>query len=253
MDKVTVIIPVVGTEGRDIALFENAYDSAKGQVEKIIVVGPSDAITPLKTLGTIDKNTEFIENNGETTYPAQVTLALEKVNTEWFSVLEYDDKFTPNWFKNVEKYAIDDDVIGYLPLTEVLDPETNETLSYANEAFWASSFSEEIGYLDFESLSEYLNFNTSGAVFKKKDFTQLGGLKSSMKLVFWYEFLLRALYKEKKFYVVPKVGYLHTANRKGSLTDIYKETMSEKEIEWWLELAKKEYYFPQDRHKEYEE
>ena len=68
-------------------------------------------------------------------------------------------------------------------------------------------------YLDIEAVQDYLNFNMSGAVIRKKDFVSLGGLKTSMKLVFWYEFLLRALYKQKKFYVVPKVGYIHTAIR----------------------------------------
>lgn len=252
MDKVTVIIPVIGTGKDDAALFAKAYDSAKNQVEKVIVVGPKDALDAVRGTKGLKKNTEFLENDGDTSYPSQVTLALDKVDTEWFSVLEYDDVFTPNWLKNVEKYH-DDEVIGYLPLTEVVDWETNETIAYSNEAFWASSFSEEIGYPDFESLSDYLNFNTSGAIFKKKEFQSLGGLKSSMKLVFWYEFLLRALYKQKKFYVVPKVGYLHTSGRDNSLTEIYRKEMSEKEVEWWLDLAKKEYFFPQDRHKEYEE
>lgn len=252
MAKITVIIPFIGTTEADVALFTKAYESAKNQVEKVIVVGPKASLDAIRGIKGLKKNTEFLENESDTSYASQVMLAVDKTETDWFSVLEFDDEFTSNWFKNVEKYH-DDDVIGYLPLTEVVDAKTNETISYANEAFWASSFSEVIGYPDFESLSDYLNFNTSGAVFKKSDFLALGGLKTSMKLVFWYEFLLRALYKQKKFYVVPKVGYIHSTGRDDSLTEIYRKEMSEKEVEWWLELAKKEYFFPQDRHKEYEE
>ena len=253
MDNVTVIIPVIGTAESDVELFTKAYNSAKPQAKNIIVVGPEEAVKPIREiLHNLEAGTEIIANEGDTSYPSQVMLALQSVKTDFFSVLEYDDVFTENWLANVEKYN-DDEVIGYLPLTEVNDADKNEVVGYANEAFWASSFSEEIGYPDFESMSDYLNFNMSGAVLKKKEFLTLGGLKTSMKLVFWYEFLLRALYKKKKFYVVPKIGYIHTSIRKGSLTDIYRETMSEKEVDWWLELAKKEYFFPQDRHKEYEE
>ena len=224
MAKITVIIPFVGTTEADVALFTKAYESTKNQVEKVIVVGPKASLDAVRNIKGLKKNTEFLENESDTSYAYQVMLAVDKTETDWFSVLEFDDEFT-----------------------------SNETISYANEAFWASSFSEVIGYPDFESLSDYLNFNTSGAVFKKSDFLALGGLKTSMKLVFWYEFLLRALYKQKKFFVVPKVGYIHSTGRDDSLTEIYRKEMSEKEVEWWLELAKKEYFFPQDRHKEYEE
>jgi hypothetical protein len=31
----------------------------------------------------------------------------------------------------------------------------------------------------------------------------------------------------------------------------FSATMSEKEAEWWIDLAKKEYFFPQDRKKTY--
>lgn len=70
-----------------------------------------------------------------------------------------------------------------------------------------------------------------------------------MKLVFWYEFLLRALYKEKRIFVIPKIGYYHYVNREGSITSEYAKNMSVKEADWWIDLAAKEMYFPQDRKK----
>lgn len=251
MDKVTVIIPIVGTTDDDKALLERAYNSAKKDAAKVIIVGPKDAIDKASEIKVTKTKTEFLVNDVDTSYPSQVMLAVDKVATDYFSVLEYDDTFTENWFKNVELYE-DNDVMAYLPLTEIADAKTEEVIAYSNEAFWATSFSEVLGYLDLESLQDYLNFNMSGAVIRKKDFVSLGGLKTSMKLVFWYEFLLRVLYKQKKLYVVPKIGYIHFSNREGCLTDIYSNTMDEKEVEWWLDLAKKEYYFPQDRNKKYE-
>ena len=51
-----------------------------------------------------------------------------------------------------------------------------------------------------------------------------------MELVFWYEFLMRALYKNKRVFVIPKVGYYHLVNRPECMTNKYAETMSEKEV-----------------------
>jgi len=202
-----------------------------------------------------DKGKKVVNDTDDLSYPNQVMLALKSVDTKYFSVVEQDDFVCDKWAECVDEYLKNDndEIFAYLPLTEIVDYGTDETISYANEAFWASSFSEEIGYLDLNAIQDYLNFNTSGGIFKTKEFLSLGGLKTSMKLVFWYEFLMRALYKQKKIFVIPRIGYYHYANVDGSLTEQYANSMSEKEVEWWVELAKKEYYFPQDRNKKYEE
>lgn len=256
MKNLTIIIPIKGLNEERVTLLKRAFESIGKGYGKVIVVGPKEDVELAEaSIQHPATKWESLPNDGDTSYPAQVMLALDHVKTDYFSVLEYDDEFTPKWFDNVEKYMNfnGDEFLGFLPLTEVIDSKTNEVIAYANEAFWASSFSEEIGYLDLEAIKDYFNFNTSGGVFKTKEFLALGGLKTSMKLVFWYEFLFRALYKEKKIFVVPKVGYRHYAYVDGCLTSEYTETMSEKEVEWWIDLAKKEYYFPQDRKKTYEE
>ena len=252
---VTVIIPIGGTLGKDdMALLSNAVKSATKQCNEVLIIGPAELSKQEDKIKKLGDNIKVLENDTPN-YASNVNKAVKEVNTEYFSVLEYDDFFSEKWFENVEKYMEydDEDKFGYLPLTEINDFNTRESFGYANEAFWASSFSDEIGYLDIGALENYLGFNTSGGVFRKKDFLSLGGLKESMKLTFWYEFLFRAIYKEKKIFVVPKVGYYHTVNRPNSLTETYSNEMSEKEVEWWVELAKKEYFFPQDRKKVYEE
>ena len=40
-------------------------------------------------------------------------------------------------------------------------------------------------------------------------------------------------------------------NRADSITTILTNTISAKEADWWVDLAKKEYFFPQDRKKTY--
>jgi hypothetical protein len=252
MENLTVIIPIIKLDNEEQkTLFVEALSSVDDS--NIIIVGDADALNSISDVKT-EKMFMTIENKtGETNYAAQVNFAVKKVNTDYFAVLEYDDKFSPIWFTNVKEY-IEKDVnstFAFMPLTEIVDYTTKIPFGYANEAVWATSFSDEIGYYDIQALEQYLNFNASGAVFKTDDFKTLGMLKPSMKLVFWYEFLLRALYKGKKIFVIPKVGYYHIPNRPGSITNNYAENMSEKEADWWINLAKKEYYFVQDRNKTY--
>lgn len=255
MDNLTVILPIeiLDTDEKR-EMFTKALSSVVDT--KVLVVGDKKAIESISELDLSSYQvTTLVNTSRSKNYAGNVNFGLKNVNTKYFSVLEYDDMFSDIWFKNLKVYIDNDvdDTFAFLPLTEVVDYKTKESFGYANEAVWASSFSDEIGYFDLQSLEEYLNFNTSGGVFKTEEFITLGGLKASMELVFWYEFLMRALYKGKKIYVIPKVGYYHTANRPGSITMNYVDTMTEREADWWIDLAKKEYFFPQDRKKTYTE
>lgn len=251
MKDCTIIIPVIGLKSEKLLnLTQEACESIPSTC-KIIIVGSED------DLSMIDfdmKNLQKLTQTGDTSYCNQVNFALDSVTTKYFSVLEFDDKFSKNWFKNVEKYIkhYGEKLFGFFPLTELVDDKTKQTLGYANEAFLASSFSEELGFMDLDALMDYFGFNASGAIFKTEEFKALGKLKNSMKLTFWYELLLRAIYKEKKIYVIPKVGCFHLVNRDGSLTNQYNEEMSVDEADWWVDLAKKEFYFTNDRNKQYE-
>ena len=260
MKDLTIIIPVKEYESSMDELLHRAIVSCFDN--RIILIGKD-----------VDKY-EFKQNEGEqiplmiqiknesenTSYQQNVNLAVDMVETKYFSVLEYDDYFSKIWFDNVEKYIKYDTnyIFAFLPLTEIVEYNNDmkaepKTIGYANEAVWASSFSEEIGYFDLAALKDYLNFNTSGGIFNTNEFVKLGGLKNSMKLVFWLEFLKRALYNNKMIFVIPKVGYYHVVNREGSLSDVYRNTMTEKEADWWVDLSEKEYFFKKDRNKIYEE
>jgi hypothetical protein len=256
MKDLTVIIPIVELDN-DIKkdLLARAIESVDNS--NVLVVGNKEAINGLSNYEALSKFTygTLVNNTKNCTYAAQVMLALKSVKSKYFTVLEYDDMFSDIWFKNAETYIEQDsdDTFAFFPLTEIVDFKTGESFGYANEAVWASSFSEEIGCYDLQSFEDYFNFNASGAIFKTDDFISLGGLKTSLKLVTWYEFILRALYKGKRLFVIPKVGYFHVVNREDSITTRYTTEMSVKESEWWIDLAKKEYFFPQDRNKTYTE
>lgn len=260
MKDLTIIIPLKEYDSSMDELLNRAVESCADN--KIILVGKGveDYKYQVEDENEVQPTLEYLENNSDnTTYQHNVNIAVDKIDTKYFAVLEYDDYFSDIWFDNAEKYIEYDveDTSAFLPLTEVIeynekDDEPNNTIGYSNEAFWASSFSDEIGCLDMESLQNYLSFNVSGAIFKTSDFISLGKLKESMKLVFWFEYLLRALHEQKRMFVIPKVGYYHFIGRKGCMMAEYEETMSEKEADWWVDLAKKEFFFKKDRNKVYE-
>ena len=257
MNKITTIVPVHKFDDEVKTLLETAVKSfvetSKNNPSDLMFVGPKEVLEQVKAMNLGEA--VYIENENAW-FSAQINAAAKKVKTDYFAILEYDDEFTPIWFDNVVRYInTGDDISVFLPLTEVFDAEHKEMgpVGYVNEAVWASSFSEKLGYFDNECLQDYLIFNTTGGVFKTKDFIEIGGLKESMKLSFWYEFLLRAINKEKNVFVIPKVGYFHLVNRNGSLEDDYAKNMSDRESEFWVELARKEYLYKTDRKKTYEE
>ena len=251
MKDLTVIVPVHKYNEEIKGLLATAVESFKttdtDKDTELLFVGPSDVLKKLKETYD-DKNTKFVESK-KTDFVSQINLAVDSCR-KYFSILEFDDVYTPNWFKSVKEYFNKEENISvYLPLTEVVlyDKKEQGAIGYVNEAVLASSFSEKLGFLDLESLLNYMNFNTTGGIFKTEDFIELGKLKEPIKLTFWYEFLLRAVRNDKKVYVIPKVGYIHTLNRKDSLSTYYNETMKPEEAEFWIDLAQKDYLFKKTR------
>lgn len=254
MKDLTVIIPVHEYDESVKVLLDKAVESfvnANTNNEAILMfVGPKKVVTAIKK----DYPGNKYVTSEKTSFTTMINAAVDSCKTFYFSILEFDDVFTEKWFYNVEKQILTGENISvYLPLTEVIDFKTKETIGYSNEAVWASSFSEEIGYLDIEALQNYMGFTTSGGVFKTDDFKDVGMLKESMELTFWQEFLLRAMHNGKKIYVIPKVGYNHTAYRENSITDKYSKTLKPEEVDFWVDMAKKEYFFKKDRNKSFDD
>jgi len=169
-------------------------------------------------------------------------------DSKWFSILEYDDEYTPIWFDNFKKYVdFYSDISVFLPLEDLIDASDNKFAGVGNEAPWASSFSNEIGYIDLDCLQNFFDFYLTGSIFNTQDWEEIGGLKPSIKLTFWYEFLLRATHNGKKIYVIPKIGYSHKLGREGSLIEGYKKTIDEKESNFWVNVARKDYFYKNQR------
>ena len=198
----------------------------------------------------------ILVNKDKTDFCSQVNYCVENIDTEWFSILEVDDEYSKNWFKNVKIYIeAYDDVDVFLPLVVDVDDKHN-FLGFTNESIWAMKFSEKMGELDNNTLLNYQNYQTSGAVIKKESFEGVGMLKPSIRLTFVYEFLIRATYNDFRIMTIPRIGYKHVNMRENSLFWDYKndpkERISPEEANFWVEQAKKEYFFTYDRAITYE-
>ena len=259
--SVSVILPVNENKGSFEDYFNKAIQSLVNQEvkpQKVYVVCSTDK--KLKSfLDSWEKPEELdiviLENTGKTDFCSQVNYGVEKMDTEWFSVLEFDDEYSRHWFKNTQQYIkAYDEIDIFLPLVVDVDVE-NKFLGFTNESVWAMKFSEKLGILDNNTLLNYQNYQLSGAVIKKEFFDSVGLLKPSMKLTFIYEFLLRATYNDAQVMTIPKIGYKHANMREFSLFWDYKhgsEPLEPEEANFWVEQAKKEYFFTYDRAVEYE-
>ena len=233
----------------NIELLNKAVESVPEDIKVVLSTSKDVAKKDLK--GISERLVTIAESEGSS-FAELVNAAVNNIEEKWFSILEFDDTYTPIWFTNVEKYVeFMPDVSVFMPLEDISDFNDNSYVGFGNEAAWASSFSNEIGYIDNDCLQNYFDFYLTGSIFNTADWREVGGLKPSIKITFWYEWLLRTTNKNKKVFVIPKVGYNHKLGRKGSLIDTYKNEIDQDETQWWFDLAKREYFYKEDRKKEY--
>ena len=249
MKELVVIIPMNEFGKENIELLNKAVESVPSELNVLLSV-PSG--TDGKKLKGISDRLGVVSESEGSSFAELVNAAANTIEEKWFSILEFDDTYTPIWYDNAKKY------IEFMPSTSVFmyleditDFNDGKYIGFGNEAAWASAFSNEIGFIDNDCLQNYFDFYMTGSIFNTADWKEVGGLKPSIKITFWYEWLLRATNKNKTVYVIPKVGYNHKLGRKNSLTEIYKETISQEETQWLFELAKREYFYKEDRKKEY--
>lgn len=246
MKDFKVIIPVHEYNDDVKELLQRAIESVPKEVG-IVISCPSG----LKDSIATERKVEFVENeNGANNFATLVNQAVG--GTKWFSILEFDDIYTEIWFDEVKKYIdFSPKTSVFMPLEDLYDFNNDKYIGFGNEAPWASSFSNELGHVDKECLENYFNFYLTGSIFNTDDWKEIGGLKPSIKLTFWYEFLLRATNKAKDVFVIPKVGYIHYLGRDTSLLENYRNEIDEEESNFWFNTAKEEYHFKEDRNKTY--
>jgi hypothetical protein len=258
MKNITVILPLHSVEGDYKEMLKNAITSVGDFHNDVIVsiVCPKSVEDQLNFPITDKVEIKIITNEGQTDFCSQVNLGIEKCETEWFSILEVDDEFKPIWLKSVNEYVKTyTDVDVFLPIVRDINVE-GKFISFTNESVWAYGFTEKQGYLDNEVLLDFQNYQISGGLYRTQVVKDNGSFKENIKLTFGYEFFLRLTHNGVKIMSVPKIGYQHLNFREESLFWKYKNNeetkLKEDEVKFWLETAKKEFFFKNKRDVNYE-
>lgn len=260
-NQISVILPI--KTGKTLAFtdfFEKCIQSVKYQneylKELIIVHGNEDYLNSYLSEYDFSGMTVTLEKwTTEPNFSKQVNHGVEMANSNWCSILEFDDEYSNIWFKNVSKYIdIYKDVDVFLPIVVDVD-EKLVFAGFTNEATFAANVSSEMGILTNETLQGFQNFQISGMVFSKEKYKEVNGLKSNLKLTFGYELFLRLTHYSAKIMTIPKIGYKHTNLREGSIFWNYKNgenRITQDEAKFWIDTAKKEYFYINEREIKYE-
>lgn len=259
--SLSVILPIKSSKAKDFnEYFEKAISSLKNQqikFEELVIIHTQEEslIDLLNGYDFGDLNVTKLLWDKEPNYSDQVNFGIKNAKGEWVSLFEFDDEYSSIWFKNVQKYIKSfPEVQMFLPVVVETD-EKGLFAGFTNEATFAANFSQEMGILTNETLQDYQNFQTAGSVFKKSIVEDFGGFKPSVKLTFIYEFLLRLTYNSVSIMTIPRLGYKHVNLREGSIFWNYKfggDKMIEDEVKFWIQTAKREYFFTDDRSIKYQ-
>jgi glycosyltransferase involved in cell wall biosynthesis len=259
--SLSIILPIKSSKAKDFdEYFNKAITSIKSQTveaEELIIVHTQEE-SLVEFLNNYDFETLNVTKlvwDKSPNYCEQINYGVKNAKGKWVSLFEFDDEYSSIWFKNVKKYTeAYPEVQMFLPVVVETD-EKGSFAGFTNEATFAANFTQEMGFLTNETLQDYQNFQTAGSVIKKQVIDDFGGFKPSVKLTFVYEFLLRLTYNSVSIMSIPKLGYKHTNLREGSIFWNYKngeDKMVEDEVKFWVQTAKKEFFFTDDRNIKYQ-
>lgn len=198
-------------------------------------------------------------------------LAIEN-EYNWFSVVEPTDIVELDWAKNFIRYSKNlEEVSIFLPLTRQI--KAGNMVGHLNEATWLEGRAEVAGQADLQILMSWNCLSPIGAIFKveniKEYSEEIDGkffpFKQNLNIAASYEFFLRMIYEDLKTYTIPRYGYQmrmdaihkemnsYSSKIPSNITAITKENggMSQKEVLFWMEQAKSEYFMKEDREIEY--
>jgi hypothetical protein len=256
MKKITILLPIHKIDGDYKEMLSNAISSIEDFHNDVIlsIVCPTKVKEELNNLSNKLEIT-FVENKGNTDFCSQINLGIEKCETEWFSIFEIDDEYRPIWLKTMNEYLnIYSDVDVFLPIIRDINQD-GTFVNFTNESAWAYGFTELQGFIDNEVLLEFQNYQTSGGLYRTQVIKDNGSLKENIKLSFSYEFLLRLTHNGVRVMTVPRIGYQHVNMREDSLFWSYRNNeenkLQENEVKFWLDTAKKEFFFKNKREVNY--
>ena len=181
MKDISIIIPIHEYNSEVKTLMTRAINSVPNDYY-IFVSTIGELFEDFKWVLELRDNIEITinEDSDKSDFCTLVNNVVMRLGTKWFSILEFDDVYTSIWFENVEKeIEYKPDVSVFYPhLEELIDFNTNKFIGYGNEAPWATSFSEEIGYIDNECLQQYFDFYLTGGVYNADDWRRSRFIKT---------------------------------------------------------------------------
>jgi hypothetical protein len=254
-NNISVIIPIHSTDNKTVEYLRKAFNSASSKVEEILFVCTPKCIDEIKNNFENETSTskvQFVLNEGESDFCSQVNFGIKNASCEFISILELDDEYSETYFDLIKEHMdYHKEVQVFLPITIDVDLD-EKVITLSNVAAWVSGNIEKQGYIDLSSLLKNPSYSLSGSVVKKSLFEEYGYFKSSMKLSFGYELLLRFVYNGVEVKVINKMGYKHLNGRPNSLFSLYRQentplSLQYGEADFWIDLAKKEYFFKDDR------
>lgn len=197
-----------------------------------------------------------------------------KNSYSWFSVVEYLDTISKNWFNTFDVFS--ESKTNYDVFTPITKQSNNGLFGgFLNEACWAEGVAEEAGVFDLNMLLRMNCINVTGTVYKTDSLKQYSEerdglyypMKENLKVSCCYEFFLRFVYNDLKIFSIPRIGYEYNVVNNATkydyflskvptnLLNIPKEEggLTNEEYQFWLQAAKKEYFFDEQRNIEYKE
>jgi hypothetical protein len=182
---------------------------------------------------------------------------------EYFSIIEAEDVLDMNWYKTALNYASKkNDMDGFMPVTREIS--NGNFLGFFNEACWVDGYAEVAGTFDLQLLMRFNCMNITGAIFKTESIQkystdiegQFKAIKEDFKISYSYEFFLRMIYNDLKFFTIPRLGYEHRIDIRSEIVEPFsskiprnisvwpkeKGGMSPEEVKFWIDAAKREYF-----------
>ena len=191
----------------------------------------------------------------------------------FLSIIEPNDVVGLNWYSQATLYASENENVSmFFPIIRnTINGVFNGLL---NEAPWAEGLAEEAGKIDLNLLQRFNCVVPIGAMFRISSIKEYSEqkddkyfpFKESIKISHYYEFLMRMIYNDVKGMCVPRIGYEFKVKGENKFKHTYCKIpnniaqipienggITHMEGKFWMDLAKKEYFFDEDRNKVYEE
>lgn len=251
MKNITILIPIHELHEEYLSNALKSVENQKGFEDKktVMLILPQELELGVNLFLKKNKfkglNVKTLINKNKTDFQSQINYAVENIDTDYFSILEFDDEYSNIYFKYVDKYIKHyPEVAMFLPLIVEVDKD-GEVVKLTNEFVWSKSFinEDEFGYLTNDLLKDFSYFFISGSVIRKDKFIEVGRLKTDFDVSAVYEFLLRMTYNGNQIYVIPKIGYSHLNDREGSATKYFLSKYKEMDSKEEFERARKEHIF----------